>query len=147
VTAAEKYLEHLQGLLLFMHIKRNYIPSLGQLDRLDPGTREELDLEFIGCLDEIVRDAKARVQNTFRYLEYLREAYAEERRNFLPDTGLDDAEEIKFIDELQQRPMPTVFQDRPTYRIMTGLAGDILSAAGQLGLAIHSKIVFRVSAY
>ncbi len=138
MPTAESYLETLQGLLLFMHTQRGTLPSLKQLEQLDPEVRAQLECDFRESFDEVVEDARRREAIAMEGLMKLIEQHQRLQAPFL-------AEGENYLDDLPiipQRKKPTVFQDGMTYEIIIGLAERILKVAKKLKFVIPEKIVF-----
>jgi len=138
MTTAESYLETLQGLLLFLHTQRGVLPSLRQLEELDPDVRAQLEVDFRESFDEVVEDAGRREAMAFKSLANLVRQNQALQAPFL-------AEGESYIDwpsVMPERKMPTIFQDRMTYEIISGLAECILAVAVKLNFVIPEKTVF-----
>ncbi len=143
MSTAKEYLENLQGLLLFMHVKRKTIISLNDLSKLDKGVRKDLEIEFKKAEQELVDWHNAKMDEIFKdLLEYQMEEIKENAKHLsFEDIQKELKEIVEYLEQRKNAPIPSKFQDKITYSIIEPKLKEIAHAATSLGVKNTPDII------
>lgn len=133
---AKNYIEDLQGLLLFMHLKRQKIISLSELKELDKIVRDDLIDEFKKVEHEILAWHNASMDRNFKDLlaKHIAQIQENEEKLSVEEMQIQISETEAYIESRKAKNTPSKFQDKISYSIIEPKLEEISKAATSLGI-------------
>lgn len=137
MSTANEYLENLQGLILFMQLKRDKTVSLYDINNMNKIVREDIEAEFRECYDEIVAWHHKRNLVTIESLQNNGKQHISETAkpyNSQEKIQSDLVALEAYIEQLKNATLPSIFQEALHFQIIKPLFDEIVLAAQALGV-------------